>query len=275
MHMYEKIDINNYMELLDDKESFNAYCPSCGKEVTFKVSKVYSRKKMMIKLAESSYTPGEITHDNTDSIINQMFTYYNTNYDRINDNNVDKGNLFIKEYKCCLDDKHRKFEVFYWDKQTNKIIKIGEYPSAYDNGNKEYLEKLKKVCSNKEAKDMAQYVNKALIMESNGFGIAALLYMRRAFERLIIISEDKNKSQNSCEKMADRIKNNPLLPEQIKADRRVYNIISEGIHNETEEECMELFNVIKVGFTILLRRTYESVEEKKELEELSRLVSSK
>ena len=38
---------------------------------------------------------------------------------------------------------------------------------------------------------------------------------------------------------------------------------------------MELFKVIKIGFTILLRRTYEHVQEEKELDELSKLVSSK
>ena len=112
-------------------------------------------------------------------------------------------------------------------------------------------------------------------MESNGLGIPALVYMRRAFERLIAISEDKNKLENTGTTMAERIKNNPLLPEQIKENTRLYNIISEGIHNETEEECMELFKVIKVGFTILLRRTYEHVQEEKELDELSKLVSSK
>ena len=62
-------------------------------------------------------------------------------------------------------------------------------------------------------------------MESEGYGIPALLYMRRAFEMLITISEGKSKLKKSNETMAKRIKNNSLLPEQIKSDKRIYNII--------------------------------------------------
>ena len=122
---------------------------------------------------------------------------------------------------------------------------------------------------------MIKFINKALIMQSNGLGIQALVYMRRAFERLIAISEDKNELKNTGTTMAERIKNNHLLPVEIKENSRLYNIISEGIYNETEEECMQLFKLIKVEFTISLRKTYEYVQELKEMEKLKKLVSSK
>lgn len=102
-----------------------------------------------------------------------------------------------------------------------------------------------------------------------------MVYMRRAFERLIAISEDKNELKNTGTTMAERIKNNHLLPVEIKENSRLYNIISEGIYNETEEECMQLFKLIKVEFTISLRKTYEYVQELKEMEKLKKLVSSK
>ena len=278
MNLYEKIDAKDFKSLLTDDKSFMSYCPNCARETTFKRSEWYSLISNSIELTKCSYIPGGVNRDNSESILKEMFRYNERQSGGITsiipamDN---KGTLFIKEYECCINKNHRKYEIFYRDIENDKIIKIGQYPSEYDTGNKEYLDKLKAVCGTKEAREMVKFINKALIMESNGLGIPALVYMRRAFERLIAISEDKNELKNTCTKMAERIKNNPLLPVEIKENSRLYNLISEGIHNETEEECMELFRLIKVGFTILLRKTYEHVQEQKEMEELKKLVSSK
>lgn len=272
MNLYEKIDTKDFKSLLIDDESFMSYCPNCARETTFKRSKWYSLRSIRIKLLDSSYIPARYNNeDNSESILTEMFRYEQ----RQNENDKESGTLFVKEYECCINNNHRKYEIFYRDIENDKIIKIGQYPSEYDTGSKEYLDKLKAVCATREAREMVKYINKALIMESNGLGIPALVYMRRAFERLIAISEDKNELKNTGTTIAERIKSNPLLPIEIKENSRLYNIISEGIHNETEEECMELFKVIKVGFTILLRKTYEHVQEQKEMEELKKLISSK
>lgn len=281
MNLYESIKIEDFRSLLTDDDSFMNYCPSCGIETTFKRSEWYDGRRTNIELLNSSYATGSGKTDNSKRVLEAMFKYDEKPNGKVVlvrtglpdvDNN---GAIFIKEYECCINGNHKKYEIFYKDNEAKRIIKIAQYPSEYDTGSKEYLDKLKAVCGTKEAREMVKFINKALIMESNGLGIPALVYMRRAFERLIAISEDKNKLENTGTTMAERIKNNPLLPEQIKENTRLYNIISEGIHNETEEECMELFKVIKVGFTILLRRTYEHVQEEKELDELSKLVSSK
>ena len=268
MTLYDSIDVDDYKKLLTNDNGFMSYCPNCGRETTFKRSEWYDKRISKVEWEL------EIEGENVDryEIMKWLF-----GYDEIDDEKqfYNRGALLIKEYECGLNSNHRKYEIFYKDNEANKIIKIAQYPSEYDTGSKEYLDRLKAVCGTKEAREMVKFINKALIMESNGFGIPALVYMRRAFERLIAISEDKNKLENTGTTMAERIKNNPLLPEQIKENTRLYNIISEGIHNETEEECMELFKVIKVGFTILLRRTYEHVQEEKELDQLSKLVSSK
>lgn len=285
MNLYEEINSNDFEMLLENDESFMSYCPTCGRETTFNRSEQHSMRRNKInKIREGKI--GDITDELNNKIetnkeviseemLKQMFRDYTTQPFPILGLNPEKGTLFIKEYECCLNHNHKRYEIFYFNVEESKIIKIAQYPSAYDIGSQEYLAKLKYVCSNKEAREMVKFINKALVMESFGHGIPALLYMRRAFERLIAISEDKNELKNTGDIMADRIKNNPLLPQEFKENKRIYNIISEGIHNETEEECMELFKLIKIGFTILLRKTYEHVQEQKEMEDLKKLVSSK
>lgn len=295
MNLYEKIDINDYKILFDkdDNDGNMYYCPECGANTTFKKTKWYEEKYKGIKEFKPNIhafhsMPINVEYRDINEInektreferaatINNIFDYRNNTESNRNTGGIKKygqGNILIQEYECCVNNRHKKYDIYYLS--SSKIIKIGQYPSEYDTRSNEYLDKLKVVCGRKDAKEIAKFVDKALIMESSGLGIPALVYMRRSFERLIAISEDKNNLENTGTTMAERIKNNPLLPELIKDNVRLYNIISEGIHNETEEECMELFKLIKSGFTILLRKTYEHVQEQKELDELSKLISRK
>lgn len=257
MNLYQKADLSNYRELLEqDDTSFMAYCPECGRETTFERSKYYNEIKSQIN-SKIFLQAGGIS----DVEVQYMF----------NTNSKGMYKLYIQEYECCVDRSHKKYNIYY--KCEDKIIKIGQYPSEADNGGDEYLAKVKMICNNKEAKEIVKYIKTAFIMESYGYGIASLLYMRRAFEHLIAISEGKNRNDNTGITMKDRIKNNQYLPEVIKNNAKVYNIISEGIHNQTEEECMDLFKVIKVGVMILISKTYAHVEEEKALAELGLTLS--
>lgn len=257
MNLYEKIDIENYKDLLDENDrSFMAYCPECGKDTTFQRSEYYEKVRRGINFMLNPQIPGQIRNEDTRSNVKIVF----------NTNSNDMYGLYIQEYKCCVNNSHRRYNIY--QKCGGKIFKIGQYPSEVDNGGNEYLDKVKSICTNKEAKEIVRYIKTALTMESYGYGIASLLYMRRAFEQLIAISEGKESNDNTGTTMKDRIKNNQYLPKVIKENARVYNVISEGIHNQTEEECMELFKVIKAGVIILIVKTYAHVEEEKTLAEL-------
>lgn len=262
MNLFENIDIANYRDLLsNDDESFMSYCTECGRETTFERSKAYNQRRNVISVGIGSYSPGGM-RDNDSSTISSMFSTWQ----------VQEGfNLYVQEYECCVNRSHRNYKIY--KKCADKIIKIGQYPSEIDNGSNEYLDKVKKICNNKDSKEIVKYIKTALIMESYGYGIASLLYIRRAFEQLIAISEGKDRNDNTGATMKDRIKNNKYLPEIIKGNSKVYNIISEGIHNQTEEECMELFKVIKAGVIILISKTYAHVEEEKTLAELELTLS--
>lgn len=262
MNLFENIDVSNYKNLLSkDDESFMSYCPECGRETTFERSNTYNKRRSLIDVVKSSYLPDGISMS-TSQIISNMFSTGRAEND---------FKLYIQEYECCVNRSHKNYDIY---KICNdKIVKIGQYPSEIDNGNNEYLDKVKKICNSKEAREIVKYIRTALIMESYGYGIASLLYIRRAFEQLIVISEGKDRNDNTGIIMKDRIKNNKYLPDIIKGNAKVYNVISEGIHNQTEEECMELFKVIKAGVIILISKTYAHVEEEKTLEELGLTLS--
>ncbi|MFQ9674671.1 MAG: hypothetical protein ACLRZT_15125, partial [Clostridium paraputrificum] len=211
MNLYEKINLVDYKNLLvEDDISFMSYCPECGRETTFERSIAYDERRRYITAISSNYASVTgVAFDNTESIISTMFS-------------AGKGDevfdLYIQEYECCVNHSHKKYNIY--KKCDDKIIKIGQYPSEVDNGSNEYLDKVKKICTNKEAKEIVNYIKTALIMESYGYGIASLLYMRRAFEQLISISEGKDRNDNTGTTMKDRIKNNKYLPDIIKGNAK-------------------------------------------------------
>lgn len=261
MNLYEKINLVDYKNLLvEDDISFMSYCPECGRETTFERSIAYDERRKEINFYEKTGIDG--VGFGNEVIISTMFS-------------AGKGDevfdLYIQEYECCVNRSHKRYNIY--KKCDDKIIKIGQYPSEVDNGSNEYLDKVKRICGKTEAKEIANYIKTALIMESYGYGIASLLYIRRAFEQLIAISEGKDRNNNTGTTMKDRIKDNKYLPDIIKGNAKVYNVISEGIHNQTEEECMELFKIIKVGVMILISKTYAHIEEEKALSELATTLS--
>ena len=263
MNLYEKIKLADYKNLLvEDDISFMSYCPECGRETTFERSIAYDERRRYINLVSNSHVFNMEPTNITENIISTMFST----------GKEDGGfDLYIQEYECCVNRSHKRYNIY--KKCDDKIIKIGQYPSEVDNGSNEYLYKVKKICTNNEANEIVNYIKTALIMESYGYGIASLLYIRRAFEQLIAISEGKDRNNNTGTTMKDRIKDNKYLPDIIKGNAKVYNVISEGIHNQTEEECMELFKIIKVGVMILISKTYAHIEEEKALSELATTLS--
>ncbi|HHL2033739.1 hypothetical protein [Clostridium perfringens] len=264
MNLYESKNFKEFSKEILDKEkntSFMHFCPKCGRETTFDSSKWFNERSANIRRYSSYLDKEKCYFHRTERVFNTS-------------NNADYigARIYIQEYECCVNRNHKLYNIYMCD--NNIVTKIGQYPSSLDNGSVEYLKQLKEICSNKEAKEISKYIKDALVMESFGYGIASLLYIRRAFEKLIIISEGKE-HENDGTTMKDRIKNNKYLPDLIKENSRIYNIISEGIHNQSEEECMELFKIIKVGVMILITRVYTHVEEEKELDKLKSLISSK
>lgn len=266
MNLYEKIKLDECEKLMINDETFMTYCPQCNMETTYKRSDYYKNKRMSIELDTSCYVPpsdGRYVKpkDEKQIIISTMFN--------LNDNDSNSKNcLYIQEYECCINKNHKKYNIYC--KEDDNIVKIGQYPSEVDNGDF-YLRELKSICSNNESKEIIKYIKTAFIMESYGYGIASLLYIRRAFEKLIALSEDKLRLGNTGISMKERIKSNTFLPKEIKENCKIYNIISEGIHNETEKECKELFKIIKCGVTILIQRTYAHIQSEKELLRLKEL----
>lgn len=155
-------------------------------------------------------------------------------------------------FVCSKDPKHIIYFIIYVTE--SKIIKIGQLPSIADISKGE-IKKYKSALSN----NFKEY-STALGLFSHGVGIGSFVYVRRIIENLVFnkYQEVKGELQLSEQdfihsEFKDKIEIlKKYLPSVLVTNRNIYGIVSKGIHELSEEECLSMFPLIKTGIELIL-----------------------
>jgi hypothetical protein len=172
--------------------------------------------------------------------------------------------VFTVEFECSRDRTHKAYFVFKVDPES--ICKIGQFPSRADI---EYpsLEKYRKLLGPRYAE-----LTKAVGLAAHGIGVGSFVYLRRIFERLIEeaaqerLQEDPAwglaqwRTQHMDEKIGELAS---YLPAFLVQNKSIYSILSKGIHELGEEECMKHFDVVKGGIQLILNERVAEMERRK------------
>ncbi len=231
------------------------------------------------------YTPLEITEENKNSFIsiitlggnrftNLSFDGYNpirnqdstfTGYAPIVDvdNFYNYGGVGQMQIKCKRSEDVFTF-LLRFDVEKKQVIKVGQYPSIAD-FHIHPVKKYKKVLGQERLKEFT----KAIGLSANGIGIGSFVYLRRIFEFLVFDTFEKNKevldltkAQFSKFRMDEKIENlNLFMPDFLVKNKKIYSILSLGIHELDEHECLESFESIKIGIEIILDKKLEEIEK--------------
>jgi hypothetical protein len=164
----------------------------------------------------------------------------------------------------CARDSNHEIRFCYAATETN-VTKFGQIPSLADIANDEaaiYRSVLNKT-------DSAE-LHKAIGLAANGVGIGSFVYLRRIFERLVKNRFDEFKTVEGWKdedflslRMDERVKFlDGHLPAFLVENRKLYSILSKGIHELSDEVCLKAFDPIKYSIKIILE------EDKKKQEEL-------
>ena len=97
------------------------------------------------------------------------------------------------------------------------------------------------------------------------------MYLRRIFEKLIFQTFKDNQKEISenidgfkTKMMEDKIDVlQSFLPSQLVRMKSIYGILSKGIHELEDEECLAYFNPLKLSIELILD---QKIEEKKKLD---------
>ncbi|MNW32420.1 hypothetical protein D3C74_93620 [compost metagenome] len=221
---------------------FDSYCPECDKESTF-------------KSANSKHIEYE------DSARKMYF---------------EEEKLVAKEFHCTRFNSHKI--VFFYEIMDMKITKVGQTPSTADLSNNSI-----KIYRKLLGKEGYKEFNRAIGLSSHGIGIGSFVYLRRIFERLIeeahqeAVFEDSNWNEERYirSRMQDKISIlKDYLPTFLVNTKGLYSILSKGIHELSEEECLEMFPVIKIGIELILDERIEQINRKNKIKEAEKAISS-
>lgn len=163
--------------------------------------------------------------------------------------------------------------VVFHDPKNSILMKVGQFPSVADihiGQVKQYDKVLEK--------SILKEFTKAIGLAANGVGIGSFVYLRRIFENLIyeVLEEAKDlidieafKTQRMDEKI-ETLKN--YLPPFIVENKQIYGILSKGIHELEEEECLAYFDCMRNSIELILDERLVQIEKKKKEEQVKKSI---
>lgn len=234
--LYRKYAVQTMPVTLDKfpKVSINMSCPICNSNQTFVMDNEYY----------------------------QMTLYPQT---------LSAGSDVRLAYKCSHCQTFRRLFFVKIDDQNKWLMKIGQYPSWEITGEPNVEKLLGKHSS---------YYKKGLICESQGYGIGAFGYYRRIVEETIdelldeisnLLSGDELTKYNDAlaqakltivtQEKIELVKD--ILPPILRPDNMnplsaLHSCLSEGLHAESDEECLEIAETCRKVIVFLVNQVAAS-----------------
>lgn len=186
-------------------------------------------------------------------------TYKITGYDVDDYSNRGFGNYMKVRLDCKRTNDDRL--VFYIYQNDEVTVKVGQNPSIADLQFAEIGKKYDKLLE----RDDLQEFKKAIGLAAHGVGAGSFVYLRRIFEKLIDQTFLNSKDELSIteedyfkKRMDEKVELlKKFLPSQLVALKKVYSILSSGVHKLSEQECLTYFPALKLSIELILDQQIE------------------
>ena len=272
--LYDEIEINkdnihNLIDLIAGKIKIESFCPCCKTDRVFEMQPILTR---------TIYEDGE--EYNNELAIDLVHIQNRIEMEQAPEPKPSIGKalewnwtertleeftrVMVFPFKCSMDDSHKIDYIVRTE--GNKMKKIGQFPSIADLSFPE-LEKYKNIIDG----DLRKELRRAIGLNAHGVGAGSYVYLRRIFEKILDVAKDRaveDKIIDECNykdaHIEDRIKMlNSYIPNFICENKQIYKIVSKGIHELSEEECIQYFPVLKNCILLILKQWKEISEENK------------
>lgn len=201
-----------------------------------------------------------------------MKNQYNHFYTDNDDKDLEGNILVLRlKYLCASCESFYRYFLLKIDKKNGILMKVGQDPSFMLRAKKE----IKKVLP----KDLLIFYEKGLLSEYHGHGIAAFSYFRRVLEEIIgdllelipdLMSEElkeekefelalkeARKTHRAKEKIAfvkDLLPSILILDGGINPLQILYEELSAGMHDKTDEECLIQAEILKTTMNHFIKQ---------------------
>lgn len=216
---------------------------------------------------------------------NHIDTTYSINSWNVDDYSSKGFRAFHKIKLTCV---RKPDDILYFFVASNDecFFKVGQWPSLADLSLGEIG---KKYAKHMDREDMQEF-KKAIGLAAHGVGAGSFVYLRRIFEKLIDEAYQLNHESLEInaddfhkQRMDEKVESlNKYLPSQLVGMKRIYSILSDGVHNLTEEECLALFPALKLSIELIIEQKIEADAKKerdaiaqKQIQEIERSLKLK
>ncbi len=177
--------------------------------------------------------------------------------------------------KCSRNKEHSLY--FLFDIKSRTVQKIGQYPSLADL-NMFDVHQYTAVLSREDFREFT----KAIGLAAHGVGVGSFVYLRRIFENLVDAAYQNAKQDDGWDddayrngRMAERIQMLAgHLPDFLVENRSMYKILSQGLHELTENECLAAFPILKTGIELVLDEQLAAAAKQQKLEQAKKAIHS-
>lgn len=229
---------------------FDSFCPKCKKESTFR--DLYTNKSI-------SSTNLSVALD-----LYKNRTVIDLRYSKLDEY------VFIKEYVCSRNQSHVHSFYFLFDgKHLTKVGQTLPRTAIFAMESKKYA---------KHFPEIQKELFISMKLYSDGIGVAAILYLRRIFEKLINMASSEyllNNPQDEIKikdaRMADKInilKN--ILPSFLVENKHMYSILSSAVHELEEDVCLNAYPFIKDSILLILDQEIERILDRNKKDKLTK-----
>ncbi|HYH67618.1 MAG TPA: hypothetical protein VD866_23170 [Urbifossiella sp.] len=255
--------------------TLDAHCLECGKEGVFASASPPLRDANTPRTKGSA--PAITVEDLRDPFRQAQWPYsFSRNTNPINPLNLNQMEPWALEdrtfdvvFSCTRDSTHRL--TFFFRMRDRTFSKVGQTPSLADLQATD-MAKYRKVLGD----DRHREFTKAVGLHAHGVGIGAFVYLRRLFEWLIetahaLAVKDAGWDEGAYQRarMDEKILLlKGRLPAFMVENRSVYSILSFGIHELAEGQCLKYFEPVKTGIELILD---EEIERRARVEKEERI----
>lgn len=246
------------VDLLYFGGTYDSFCPKCGRDSTFQV-------------IVGERPPGFTRNDAREKMLkahgaNPEFPALETNIYRVH-------------ARCTRQNAHTQDFLFFIDRRlvtgeagtchTESFIqKIGQQPSFADL----HISKIKRYAP-VLTKPQLRELNRAIGLASHDVGVGSYVYLRRVFEGLIEEAHEAAKVTEGWDddvyfrsRVGERIallKHH--LPSFLVEHPKMYSLLSKGVHELSEEECLAHFDTLRIGVELILDEKLERKERERKV----------
>ncbi|HDR7932338.1 MULTISPECIES: hypothetical protein [Bacillus cereus group] len=177
-------------------------------------------------------------------------------------------------FKCQRDESH--LYSFMFRIINNEITKVGQFPSIASL-ELHSIDKYRKILKS-DYRDFS----KAIGLYSHGIGAGSFVYLRRIFENLI--EECRQEAQKEASFNDDAFQQSKMdekilmlktyLPSFLVENRKLYGILSKGIHELDEQTCLELFPNVKVAIELILDEKIHQLEKESKIQSARKFIAA-